>query len=423
MRHCEQGDELEMSVEPAEERSAKQNKPDGASDSADFGHLTTGVLRSLLEQIPVGAMIVSAPTGQLLAANSEIERILGEPLPAVASASAFVDRRLQLIDGEPDRQIIHDTLTGGPALTDASVQLMQSDGSAVELVVSSDPVREPDGRVVAAVVTCREIPSGGESDQSTAIWVRADLLTTISSITRDRMRDSFLSTAAHELRTPLTTIAGFSQLLERQVQKPDLDRERLMALTRELRRQVARMSNLTDDLMKAVALRETQDSGQQQVCDILSIAQASVDRARLGIEFSERHQIVVEADEEVAAFCDPEHLDQILGNLLSNALKFSPDGGIVTVGIARFGDHILISVRDEGIGISPEDQRRLWQPFSRFGSLRQSVDGTGLGLYIVHHLVEQNGGTISVESAAGSGSTFTVTLPAWPAVPVGHSPE
>ena len=101
MRHCEQGDESEMSVEPAEERSAKQKQPDGASDSAGFDHLTTGVLSALLEQLPVGAMIVSAPTGQLLAANSEIERILGEPLPAVASASAFVDRRLQVIDGEP----------------------------------------------------------------------------------------------------------------------------------------------------------------------------------------------------------------------------------------------------------------------------------------------------------------------------------
>ena len=202
---------------------------------------------------------------------------------------------------------------------------------------------------MAAVVTCREIPSGGESDHSTAIWVRADLLTTISSITRDRMRDSFLSTAAHELRTPLTTIAGFSQLLERQLQKPDLDRERLMTLTHELRQQVRRMSNLADDLMKAVTLRETQDSGQQQPCDILSIVQASVDRSRLGIEFSTRHQIAVEADEEVAAFCDPEHLDQILSNLLSNALKFSPDGGTVTVGLARSGDRVASRSATRGL--------------------------------------------------------------------------
>ncbi len=422
MRKREHGDEPEMSVERAKEGTAAPGDNVRSADGADVNQLSLRVLHALLEQMPLGAMIVSAPAGQLLAANAEIERILGVHLPTVASASAFVDRRLGVTSGQPDYHIIHQTLTRGTSLVDAPVQFVRGDESVIEMMLSCEPVRDQDGSIAAAVVTCREARSGIETNQSAAIWVRADLFATLTLLARDRVRDSFLSTAAHELRTPLTTISGFSQLLERQLQKPNLDRERLTTLMLELRQQVARMTTLADDLMRAVSLHEMKDAGEEQVCDVVSIAQAAVDRAQLSVEFTSRHQIRIDAGEEVAAVCNPEHLDQMFTNLLSNALKYSPEGGRVTVRLIRSGKHVAVAVQDEGIGLSLEDQRRLWQPFLRFGPLRQSAGGTGLGLYIVRHLVEQNGGAVAVESMVGAGSTFTITLPAWPLLHDGHSP-
>ncbi len=119
----------------------------------------------------------------------------------------------------------------------------------------------------------------------------------------------------------------------------------------------------------------------------------------------------------MVAVLDLARIDQVLTNLVSNALKYSPDGGTVWVRVRRAGEVAEVSVSDEGIGIPPEEQARLFQPFARGSATHTQIGGAGLGLYITAQIVERHGGTIGVESEPGKGSTFTVRLPLGARVP------
>jgi len=128
---------------------------------------------------------------------------------------------------------------------------------------------------------------------------------------------------------------------------------------------------------------------------------------------STTHRIEVQLADALPTVCiDRDKVEQVLINLVSNAIKYSPDGGVVTVRAEVRGDMLEVSVADQGIGISEEDRARLFQRYQRVGGSRsQSIRGTGLGLYLSKGFVESHGGTLTVESTPGAGSTFTFTLP------------
>jgi signal transduction histidine kinase len=104
-------------------------------------------------------------------------------------------------------------------------------------------------------------------------------------------------------------------------------------------------------------------------------------------------------------------IEQVLGNLVNNAIKYSPDGGTVTIALTTRSNQVVVSVRDEGIGMNDEEVRAAFEPFQRSGGLKNHVPGSGLGLYVVRRLVEAHGGTVSIQSERGRGSTFEVQLP------------
>jgi signal transduction histidine kinase len=117
-------------------------------------------------------------------------------------------------------------------------------------------------------------------------------------------------------------------------------------------------------------------------------------------------------DHEVQTRCDRVRLEQVLMNLLSNAVKYSPPGSRITVTLECNGDGAVLAVADQGVGIAPEDQRRLFDPFRRTETSRAAFPGVGLGLFVVRRIVQAHGGRIEIDSAPGRGSTFRVRLPA-----------
>jgi len=219
-------------------------------------------------------------------------------------------------------------------------------------------------------------------------------------------KDGFLSLVSHELKTPVTSIRGYAQLLHRRAVRDVAPESTLNAYT-VIERQTTRMHDLIDSLLDLTRL-ET---------DRMSLALAEVDLGRLVTRVGEMMEMAQEdrqllfdlSSEPVIIVADENRIEQVVMNLLSNALRFSPEGGVVTIAVRRERDARII-VRDEGKGIAPDARERIFERFFRAEHV-PDASGMGVGLYITKGIVERHGGTISVESELGSGSTFTVSLP------------
>ncbi|HET7036992.1 MAG TPA: ATP-binding protein, partial [Thermomicrobiaceae bacterium] len=123
------------------------------------------------------------------------------------------------------------------------------------------------------------------------------------------------------------------------------------------------------------------------------------------------HRLELEAPPALRGYWDPIRLDQVFTNLLTNALKYSPDGGPIRLRVQRDGNCAVVEVADRGVGMSPQEQARIFQPFARAETVSRAISGVGLGLHITAQIVRRHGGSIGVASAPGAGSTFTVRLP------------
>ncbi|MRW88679.1 response regulator [Duganella sp. FT80W] len=224
-----------------------------------------------------------------------------------------------------------------------------------------------------------------------------------------QLKDEFLATLSHELRTPLTAILGWAQVLRRGSRnQADLDRG-LHTIERNARAQ----SQLIEDLLDMSAIASGKVKLDMQPLSPAALAAVAIESVRPA---AEAKQIRIEKDFARAPGMvagDANRLQQILWNLLSNALKFTPPGGTVTVGVRREGEQVAISVRDSGIGIAPAFLHHVFERFRQAdATTTRRHGGLGLGLSIVKHLVEQHGGTISVTSAGENhGACFTLRLP------------
>lgn len=223
-----------------------------------------------------------------------------------------------------------------------------------------------------------------------------------------QVKDQFLSIVSHELRTPLTTIKGYSQMLRRKLGSDPVN-ERYAA---NIDAQVTRLTRLVDDLLDVTRFSRGQFELKFSPTDLRPMLEDVVTRFRI---VAPRHTFNLELDDSpLTGEWDHDRLEQVLNNLLSNAVKYSPDAGTVTVRAMRRGDSVEVRVRDTGIGIDEENQRHLFERFYRAGGDANDIKGLGLGLYVTQRIVDAHHGHISVQSAVGEGSEFTVVLPSAP---------
>lgn len=230
-----------------------------------------------------------------------------------------------------------------------------------------------------------------------------------------RVRDEFLSSAAHDLKTPLAGIKGMAQLLLRRAARMRSEEIRQLEggldnIDQTATRMTAQINELLDITHQHLHRPLTLD---RRATDLIALARSAAEAASLA---SNRHQISVEAaEEELVGFWDPHRLGRVLDNLLNNAVRYSPSGGAVTVSVrsetSDDGTWAVLAVSDQGIGIPAADLPRVFQRFERARNAVGHIEGTGIGLASVRYIVENHGGTISVESREGEGSTFTVRLP------------
>ncbi len=224
-----------------------------------------------------------------------------------------------------------------------------------------------------------------------------------------RARDEFLSSAAHELKTPLTSIKGYAQTLERRTRELDEPiRARFAALGR-IDAASTRMARTIDELLDLARLRLGQKIElDRKVVDLVGIARDSVTEHAA---MATGHRVTLEARiPSLVGEWDGRRLEHVISNLISNAVKFSPSGGDVTVTVHKVEDDAIVAVRDQGVGIVPEDRAAIFERFRR-GTNVKGIPGTGIGLTLAKEIVEAHRGRIFVESVTGKGSTFTVRLP------------
>lgn len=229
----------------------------------------------------------------------------------------------------------------------------------------------------------------------------------------DRLRDDFLNVLSHELRTPINAIMGYASILDDEVLGP-LSAEQHVALRKVLRGADSLLS-LVNDLVDMSRLSVGKLSLDLRPCDLGLILVQACETARSRLDPA-RHSLALELPLGLPRVNgDGARLSQVLLGLLSNAFKFSPEGGCVTVGARREGDQLVCEVRDPGVGIAAEDVERLFQTFAQLdGTSTRRAGGLGLGLAISKALIEGHGGTIGVRSAPGEGSTFWFSLPVLP---------
>jgi PAS domain S-box-containing protein len=225
----------------------------------------------------------------------------------------------------------------------------------------------------------------------------------------ERARADFVTTASHELRTPLTAIyGGVRTLLGREVELSDEQRLRLLHM---IEQESAHLARIVDQLLVTAQLDRGSLRATQAECDVRALCE-SVLVAAEARSHADAH-LVLDASPDIGpVLCDESLLRQVLVNLVENALKYSPEGGRIEVALAGENGVVTIAVRDEGLGIPPSEQTRIFEKFYRLDAeMTRGVGGSGLGLYISREIVERMGGTLSVQSTPGEGSTFTVTLP------------
>lgn len=224
-----------------------------------------------------------------------------------------------------------------------------------------------------------------------------------------RSRDEFLAAASHDMRTPLAAARGYAQLARRQIAQGDADLERVDRWLAEIDAVVGRLDRLVGELLDASLIH-----GGREV----PLKMTPTDLGRLGTavlrrfsSLGNRHTFALDVKgEPPVGLWDPDRVARVLENLLDNAVKFSPDGGAVHLRIAAEGEVAIATVSDEGIGIPAAEHDLVFSARYR-GMNAGGITGTGIGLAGSRRLVEQMGGTLTVESRVGEGSTFTVRLP------------
>ena len=229
----------------------------------------------------------------------------------------------------------------------------------------------------------------------------------------NRLKSEFISVVSHELRSPLTYVLGFSEILSER----DLPPERSRYYAGEMYRESRRMLQLVNDLLDISRMELGRYSVDQQALDL---AQEIDQILRNAVPTTDKHQLVADCPPGLIVWADPMRLWQVLQNLVSNAIRYSPAGGEIRVAVspddgppdATGRPMVRIAVSDQGIGIPPADKEKIFEKFYRVNSeLRSKVRGSGLGLSIVQAIVESHGGRIWVESEVGKGSTFAFTMP------------
>ena len=259
--------------------------------------------------------------------------------------------------------------------------------------------RRADGRDIYVSITASPVRHQRQGSPRLAVAVVRDMS---ESKRFEDMREDFLATAAHEFKTPLAVIKAQAQLLQR---RSEVDLPSLQVLNR----QVERLSRLTQQLLEASRFRLGGPELRRETYDLAEQVAGVLERRQ---RLASSHRLVLSRRERTLVHADRERIEQVLLNLVDNAVKFSPKGCEVQAEVRREGNEVRVSIRDQGVGIPHDRQARIFERYYRaHAGTSEDYGGIGVGLDMSREIVDRHGGRMWFESEPGAGSTFSFALP------------
>ncbi len=339
------------------------------------------------------AIISKNLQGEIMSWNRAAERLFGY------TEAEALGRHISLIIPQSrlqEEEYIIGKIRSGQRVDHFETYRVAKNGLEIPLSLTVSPVVDPRGVVIGASKIARDITFEREArEEAQRLYREIRML--------NDKKDEFVAVASHELKTPITTISGYLQILERSTEQ-----EAGKAFVRKAIAQLKKLSELVSDLLDVSMI----EAGKMQLRTARFDLHRLVGEVIELMNHSARHSISFRYDTDVCEIeGDRNRLEQVLVNLLGNAIKYSPGHNHVEVFLSTGGGQATIAVRDHGVGISAEKLAHIFSRFYRAEEVSQNISGLGLGLFVASQIVEQHGGTIGVESAPGQGSTFTVSLP------------
>lgn len=349
-------------------------------------------LEAILKTIDDGIILQDA-SGKILYANQAIALLNGyQSVEELLQAPAlFYERQYAVTDelGEPfpparfpGRRVI-----AGESPVQVTVRLREPESAHVRwLLITSTAVLDGTGRPWAALSVLHDVTQFKE---------------------QERRKDEFIAMASHELRTPLTSLRGFLHLLGQRLRKQE-DQQALAYLER-VNRQVTRLSKLVTDLLDISRMQTGQLDYSMEPFQLDALAREVVEAVQEG---TASHRIQLEGQTCASVLGDADRVGQVLINLLTNAIRYSPNAARIIVRLSADQTDASVSVQDFGPGIAREHQQKIFERYYQVSdSSHQPFAGLGIGLYLASEIIKRHHGTIRVESVPGRGSTFSFTLP------------
>ena len=381
-----------------------------ALGSLDLDHLLRASLDKIAEELVVdtAAVLLLSEDGLTLVARAahgleeEVQAGVRIPVGQGFAGRIAAERKPVVLDDVAHSDVLNPilrekgirSLVGVPLLADGRVLGVLHVGTLTATAFNEADVQFLEliaARIASAIEHARLYEAAHEARSAAAEATEAL-----------HVRDEFLSAAAHELKTPLTASKIAVQLLARSLKT---------ALTPSQQRslgmievQIARQARLVSHLLESVRLGKGELELELEEADVAALVRSAVELFEM---MSDKHQLTLRGPQSLMAHVDALRFEQVVMNLLDNAVKYSPKGGAVEVTLARTPSTFVLSVRDHGVGVAPE---HLPQIFDRFYQAHRNRSGLGLGLYISRQIVERHGGTVYAEAPPDGGTRFVVSM-------------
>lgn len=373
------------------ENTRRRTTAGEASYRAFFDHAVDGIFRT-------------TPEGHYLAVNQALADIYGYATPE-ALIGGLTDIGAQLYADPRRREEFRTQMQANDVVTNFVSEIYHRSGRRIWISENARAVRDWSGALLCYEGTVEDVTEKFEQDRALRAALRQAEIA-------NKMKAAFLAAMSHELKTPLNAVLGFSEIIRDEVLGP-VGHDMYRDYAGDIHKSGARLLAVINDVLDVSRLEGGLLTIEARPEAVLDVAESAIKLARAITQDGRRIAIDIQPDMP-ALLVDPKRLAQALGNLLANALKFTPPQGKV-----RFAAHVgpdgaaVLTVEDTGIGMEPETIAQALEPFRQGdGSLARRFEGTGLGLSISKALAELHGGSLSVKSAMGAGTTVTIVLPA-----------